>query len=398
MKNFLKKLKRVKLKDLIQVWKLPVAILPAVIYRRIHKDLWIICEDEMEARDNGYWFFKYLRENHPRQECVYAINSRSVDYDKVRKLGRTVEYGSLMHWILYLASTKKLSSQKAGNPNASVFYFLEVYGILRDKRIFLQHGITVSDLDWLYYGYTKMARFVCGAYPEYRFVEDRFGYPKGNVLYTGFCRFDHLHGYQRDPGLILIMPTWREWIADEDQRLPVYEGTREIPKTNYFRQWSAFINDERLDELAREYGVHFVFYPHRNMQKYMEYFPKGREAISIVCSKDWDIQELLKRASLMVTDYSSVFFDFIYMKKPVVFFQFDYKHFRKRQYKEGYFNYKDNPFTDRATKAEDLFPLMKKYIENDYKVSDSYLQSHEEYFRLYDTNNCGRVYEAVKHV
>ena len=41
---------------------------------------------------------------------------------------------------------------------------------------------------------------------------------------------------------------------------------------------------------------------------------------------------------------------------------------------------------------------MKKYIENDYKVSDSYLQSHEEYFRLYDTNNCGRVYEAVKHV
>ena len=47
----------------------------------------------MEARDNGYWFFKYLREKHPEQSCVYAIKKKSVDYQKVAKLGRTVEYG-----------------------------------------------------------------------------------------------------------------------------------------------------------------------------------------------------------------------------------------------------------------------------------------------------------------
>ena len=43
----------------------------------------------------------------------------------------------------------------------------------------------------------------------------------------------------------------------------------------------------------------------------------------------------------MITDYSSVFFDFSYMRKPVIFYQFDEKKFRKAQYAEGYFSYKN---------------------------------------------------------
>lgn len=398
MRNFFQKLKRVKLKDVIQIWKLLVSILPAIVYRCFQKDLWIICEDAMEARDNGYWFFKYLRENHPDQSCVYAISKESVDYSKVQKLGKTVEYGSLTHWILYLASSKKISSQKAGNPNAAIFYFLEVYGILRDKRIFLQHGITINDSEWLYYKVTKMKGFICGAYPEYRYILGKFGYPKRNVHYTGFCRFDGLHDFQKDQKLVLIMPTWREWIADEDERLAIYEGTKEIPETNYFKHWNSFLKDKRLEGLAEKYGIRFVFYPHRNMQKYMEYFPESGKSIMIADSKDWDIQELLKKASLMVTDYSSVFFDFVYMKKPVVFYQFDYENFRKGQYGEGYFSYQNNPFGDRVTRMEEVFRLIEGYIEKDFSVSDTYLRAHEKYFRLYDVNNCKRVYETIKGI
>ena len=73
MSDFLYKLKRVKLSDYLQIWKLPVSIIPAAIYKMVNKDLWIICEDANEARDNGYWMFKYIRENHPEQNCVYAI-------------------------------------------------------------------------------------------------------------------------------------------------------------------------------------------------------------------------------------------------------------------------------------------------------------------------------------
>lgn len=396
MRHFLHQLRRVKLKELLQIWKLPIALLCAVIYRRKHKNLWIVCEDRNEARDNGYWFFKYLRSEHPEQECVYAISSQSPDIEKIRALGDWVEYGSLKHWILYLASSKKISSQKAGNPNAAIFYFLEVYGFVKDKRVFLQHGVIKDDLKWLYYDVTKMSRFICGAYPEYQYIDATYGYPRGNVCYTGLCRFDGWHNVSGVKSrMVLIMPTWRNWIADEDSRLKKYEGTTDIPKTQYFAAWIDFLSDDKIAYLAEKYGVRFVFYPHRNMQKYAEFFPKSSEHLEIAFAKDRDIQDLLREASMMVTDYSSVFFDMLYMKKPVVYYQFDYDKFRRGQYGEGYFDYRNNPFGNSYTTKSEVFRELERIIKNDFAVSEEYLDAHKTYFPLYDTDNCKRVYDVT---
>ena len=73
MSQFIEKLKRVKINDLLQAWKLIAAPVPAMVYRMFHKDLWIICEDEKEARDNGFWIYRYIRENIPEQECKYFL-------------------------------------------------------------------------------------------------------------------------------------------------------------------------------------------------------------------------------------------------------------------------------------------------------------------------------------
>ena len=397
MNNFIKRIRRVKLNDLLQLWKLPIAALAASIYRLKHPDLWIVCEDKMEARDNGYWMFKYICENVPNQECVYAIDYSSVDYDKVKRLGKTVRFGSVMHWIMYLASSKKLSSQKAGNPNAAIFYFLEVYGIIKDNRIFLQHGITINDAKWLYYNVTKMKRFICGALPEYEYVKEKFGYPAENVVYTGFPRFDGLHDFKSER-IILIMPTWREWIADEDYRLLEYEGTTEIGKTNYFVKWNEFLNDDRLKTIAEQHDVKFIFFPHRNMQKYVDSFSQGNTYLKILSGSDCGVQEIMKKASLMITDYSSVFMDFVYMMKPVVFYQFDYDMFRKGQYREGYFDYKENDFGKSFSDPEDVFDEIERIIKSGFSASEEFKEAHKRFFPIYDCNNCKRVYEIAENL
>lgn len=397
MSQFIEKLKRVHWNEILDIWKLPISMICAQIYRIKHKHLWIVCEDKMEARDNGYWFFKYVNEKHPEQECVYAISRKSVDYEKIRKIGKTVEYGSLKHWIMYFASTKKISSQKAGNPNAAIFYFLEVYGVLKDNRIFLQHGVIINDLKWLYYDVTKMKRFICGAFPEYEFIRDTFGYPKGAVQYTGLCRFDGLHNF-KIKRQILIMPTWREWIADEDYRLKEYEGTTDISKTNYFIKWNSFLNSSKLKEISEKYNVKFIFFPHRNMQKYMQYFPKSSKYLSVMSGKDIDIQKILRESALMITDYSSVFFDFLYMKKPVIFYQFDYEMFRKGQYGEGNFDYQNNPFANSFSDPDDVILEIDKIIQCNFIVSEEYLNAHKVFFQKYDTHNCERIYEVVRQV
>lgn len=398
VRKFFDLLRYVRLQDVVQIWKLPVAALAACFYRRTHRDLWIVSEDANEARDNGYWFFRYVKEQHPEQACVYAIRRHSPDFEKVAVLGDTVEYGSLRHWIIYLSSTVQISSEKSGDPNAAVFYVLQVYGFLKNHRVFLQHGITINDPGYFHYPETKISRFLCGAYPEYEYIREHFGYPEGHVRYTGLCRFDRLHHFETDPTMILIMPTWRNWLVVRKDKLRRIEQTERISDTNYLVAWREFLTDNTLREIAEEYHVRFLFFPHRHMQQYLGLFPTGLDHVEIADRSVYDVQELLKRSALLITDYSSVFFDMVYMKKPVLFYQFDHESFRKNQYPEGYFHYEDNPFGKCCRSRNEVYALIRQAIADRFSVSREYAEAHTRFFTLYDEQNTARAYETVKEL
>jgi len=33
--------------------------------KKKYKDAWLFCERGIDAKDNAYWMFKYVKENHP---------------------------------------------------------------------------------------------------------------------------------------------------------------------------------------------------------------------------------------------------------------------------------------------------------------------------------------------
>ena len=128
--TFLEKLKRVKPGDLLHIIKFILAFPIAMVYRLFRRDLWLLCDTENECRDNGFWLYKYLREN-TSEDAVYAINRKSPDYARVKDLGPVIQYGSFRHWIYYLAASKNISSQKMGiqtQPSAMCWRFTESYG------------------------------------------------------------------------------------------------------------------------------------------------------------------------------------------------------------------------------------------------------------------------------
>ena len=395
LKYIYTRLRRVKPVDLLNLWKLPVALMGAPFYRHLHPHLWIISEAPASAHDNGYWFFRYLREQHPEQECVYAIKTDSPERQKVSQLGKTVAHGSLKHWIMYLAAEKSASTQKAGNPNAAIFYALEVSGILRNKRMFLQHGVIANQSNWLHYSRTRFTRFICGARPEAEYVGTQFGYPQGTVVYTGLARFDSLHQGTEPSNTVLIMPSWREWIADEDGRMETVEGTSKVTKTQYFRAWNEFLRSPKLAEIADRYKVGFVFYPHHEMHKYLRFFPKSNDYLKVLSGKNAQVQSLLKTAKILITDYSSVFFDMAYMKKPTLFYQFDEDKFRREQYGEGYFDYHHSAFGSWHNNRESLLAGLERALLSDGKVNNRFRAEHQRYFPLYDDQNCDRIYKEL---
>lgn len=124
MSRFLEKLEFVKPADLVSGLKMLVSIPYAACLKKKRKQMWLVCEEYNEARDNGYWLYKYIRKAHPEQDVVYAINKESVDYEKIKNLGEVIQYGSIKHWAYYLAASINISSQKGGKPNAGSLLFI----------------------------------------------------------------------------------------------------------------------------------------------------------------------------------------------------------------------------------------------------------------------------------
>ena len=389
------KLKMVRLSDLVHIFKFLLALPIAWIVKRSHRDLWLICDYEMEARDNPYWLFKYIREEHPEQEIIYAINPHSADYERVAKLGPTVAYGSLKHWIYYLAASKNISSQKGGKPNAAICFALEVSGLLKNTRIFLQHGIIKDDLSYLYYRNTKMRMFVTSVPREYEFVRDTYGYPAGYVQMLGLARYDNLFPVPAKEKFILVMPTWRKWIAQTVSN--AVEHADSFEQTEFAKAWKKFLSAPFVEKLKGQ-DIRLVFYLHRNMQKFAGYFAGISDNVTIATWPEYDCQQLMKEALCMITDYSSVAMDMAYMRKPVLYYQFDYEMFRQGHMGLGYYDYHKDGFGPICENSEVLIDRLKAVMNRNYVMEAQYVKRCDDFFYFHDRDYCKRNYEAIKEI
>ncbi|MBQ1820210.1 MAG: CDP-glycerol glycerophosphotransferase family protein [Clostridia bacterium] len=391
--SLLAKLKRIRPCDVGHFFLFLLALLPAAIYRRKRKHLWLLCEYANEAQDNAFALFRHLRKKHPEIDAVYAIKRRSPAYETVAAIGPTVDFGSLKHWIFYLAAEVNISSQKGGKPNAAVCYVFEVVlGWLKNRRVFLQHGVTKDDLPFLHAENAKLSLFCCAAKPEYEFVRDTFGYAPGVVQYTGFCRFDALLDTAPDPKLVLILPTWRMWLERDCKTEEAFQ------KSAYFAGWSAFLKDPALDTLLRENDLHAVFCVHRNMSRFETCFSAASDRIAVKRWSEVSVPELIKKASVLVTDFSSVYMDFAFMKKPVVYYQFDREAFRDGHLPTGYFDYERDGFGPIAETETDAVGALRGVIENGCRMDACYEERVDRFFTLRDGDSAERTTQAIKEM
>lgn len=361
----------IRLKDIGHLFLVCLIFPFAIVAKIFIRGVWLVCEEKNEARDNGYWFYKWVRENRSQQRIIYAINKKSVDYSKVKDLGKVISYGSIAHWFWYIVADKNISSQKGGKPNAAVCYFFEVVlGFRKNNRVFLQHGVTINKGNWLFYKNTYFRLFITATREETEYVLDNFGYPSDRVKLLGFSRYDNLNDFIVDKQLILVMPTWRNWLGREAKD----NKNINFCDTEYFKRWNGLLNNKKFIEILDKYDRKVLFYPHRNMQKFISDFSVASDRIKIADWHNYDIQQVLRSASVMVTDYSSVFFDFAYMCKPVIFYQFDEAEYREKQYQQGFFDYKNNRFSLWTGDEDDLLETIEEVIKGKYiTIDDKYV-------------------------
>lgn len=359
-------------------------------FYKSEKELWLVAERGTDARDNGYWMFRYIKEQHPEINVKYIITKESEDRDRLISWSNDlINYGSLQHYIHFWRATKCISTHIGG---CYPYIFRVSYKLKRllaktqySKNIFLQHGITKDDIKGLHYDGKRIHLFICGAKPEFEFVSQKFGYPEGIVKYTGFARFDNLPYKPIGKRQILLMPTWRSWLQNEN-----------FVSSEYYLKYVEFLSCKLLYEILDEKNVTLVFYPHYEVQKYISEFKKLQLPSNIIIAdkKEFDVQRLLIESSLLITDYSSVYFDFVYMGKPVLYYQFDEKRYRMEQYQDGYYDY-HNGFGEWTDKLDEIIEKIEWYIRNGFDMPLNYRDRVNDFFPISDNRNRERIFEEI---
>ncbi len=373
---------------LFSLW--PVA---AVLRRtnRAYRHLWLVMERGFDARDNAYWFFRYLREKQPQINACYVIDDASPDRGRVAQLGRTVPWRSLRHRLMYLAADYLISTHvQPCAPDLVAYYHMRQIGIRpRGRQIFLQHGIIKDEIEGLRYPNLKVDFFASGGKLEYDYLVSEFGFPDGVIQYTGLCRFDNLIRGKDPAGEILVMPTWRG--SD-------YPAGDRFTETAFYRHFQSLLNSPRLLRLLEERDLKLIFYPHIELQKELDKFTSPSGRIVLASWRDYDVQTLLMRCNMLITDYSSVFFDVGYMEKPVIYYQFDMEEFRKIHYQEGYFSYEEHGFGPVVRTEDALLNALYECAGNDFRIRQEYRSRLDAFFPVRDALNCERTYRILRRM
>ena len=398
VRQFLQRLKFVRGRDLVAIFPMLIGFTYSLFLRWYRPHIWLVCERKSEARDNGYWFFKYLREYQPHIDAVYAIDKQAPDFAKVNVLGPVIAFGGITHWAYYFAAKRNVSSQKEGKPNAALCFILEVYLHVRQNRAYIRHGVAKDKQRWVYYDVTKMNLFICSAQREYDYVNAHFGYPPQNVKLVGLCRFDNLYSPPIPKRQILIMPTMREWLRVISSDTTKYESSNLFTDSSFYNTWNNLLQNKQLHCLLERYNFQLVFYLHSGLQSYSSDFKSTHDKVIIAHAKDYDVQQLLLESAVLITDYSSVFFDFAYLQRPLLYYQFDYNTYRQGQYQEGYFSYEADGFGPVCTQQNQLLACLSSILAKNCVQTEPYATRAQQFFAFHDNKNCERTFHAIEEM
>ena len=367
---------------------------------KYNKQIWIINDKLKSAGENGEYFFRFLKAKNPKNLIYYyLINSNSSDFIRLKQLGNILEFGSEKHLNIFIKSDKILSSEYETNANNP---FENEYKYIRDlihfNYIFIQHGIIKDDLSVELNKITRNFNFILtSSKKEYNSIlKGNYGYNENNIIITGLPRYDNLHKLRnsiKKEKIILIFPTWRKYIKNSYD-FKTFESIYSITfnLTNYFNFYNNLINNDVLLRHMEKYNYTGVLCLHPYFSKQWIDF-KQNKIFSVL--SECNYQKLLLKSSLLITDYSSIFFDFGYLNKPVIYSHFDYKEYRANHFRKGYFDYIKNGFGVVCSNISCLIKNIILQINKGCILEKRYFKRINNFFKYKDDRNCERLYSNL---
>ena len=292
--------------------------------------IWLFGENlGKTANNNSFYFWKHIVNKKKDNINKYIIleknkNNKEI-YEKLneREKKSVVWKNSLKHFILFFKADMYFVTLSYRDIRPEKFRNKEYNFKIEKPLVYLQHG-TMGIKKIGYSGNTynnNMFRFI---YYNKNIKEDlieqndfrkyQLYYGKYLPRYKELVRKNNLELKSKtENNQILWFLTWREY-KENSLASKIF-----IKKINYI------LKNKQLNGYLKKNNIKLRFCIHQlyktNAEEFME--DVNTENIELVYASDIDLMDEIVKSKMLITDYSSLGFDFTFLKKPVVLFQPD---------------------------------------------------------------------------
>ncbi|KIX91688.1 hypothetical protein TP70_01060 [Staphylococcus microti] len=381
------------------------------------KNIVLVAERPDTFQDNSAAFFKYVNtQPNKKKNYYYLADGQSEAYQEAQKYGKVIPKDSIRHFLYLLSADTLVNSYDPDSymrPSAySKPEFYRLFGdLIHYNRVFLQHGVTYNNVVQAISNYRiGFEGIVITNKSEEALLKRNAYYNDNQLIPSGFSRYQRLKENirsneaiqfdQSQERTILLMPTWRKGLAPlsydrkgEDFKL---DPTKFLA-SDYYHFYNDLINNKEMIQALEEQNIKLKFFPHYEMRDLLEYFDQPQSDKIEIVPKEKNVQDLLIECDMLITDYSSVFFDVLFMKKPVLFTQFDIDDFYKKHYKKGYLDFEKNELGKSVSTIEETVQEIKNNIERGFTVSDTVLKNIAYYLEYaYQDDNSKTILDFIE--
>ena len=205
------------------------------------------------------------------------------------------------------------------------------------------------------------------------------GYPRNDILYNkDDLKVDEIKkrlNLPSDKKIILYAPTWRD------------VETHELENAEYKLKLD-------LDKLKESIGDEYVFLIRTHYLITDNLYLGDCKDFAFNVSQYEDIAELYLISDILITDYSSVFFDFANLKRPILFYTYDLDEY-ENELRGFYIDIRNEVPGPLLKTTEEVIESIRNINSITEEYSEKYDEFYERFCSLEDGNASKRVVEKI---
>ncbi len=347
---------------------------------------------------NSKYFFEFVTNNYSTIKAIWITNSKK-DYEELKKSNKNVVLKNSIKAIFYSLRAKVFVVNISSD---DIFNFVK-HGVL---FINLWHGVPIKSLlgdkrdDINFSKWRKIERRLVSFLTKDKIKGDEnslivatsesakinleksfnsknvvvTGQPRDDIFYSDFSKEQILSKLKLEiepqKKIVSYFPTFRDEISE--YKSPFLENKIEMENFMKNNPDIIFLEKSHLNESISAGKIKNRINGYKN-----------------ISNLKIDTQELLLITDILVTDYSSVYIDFLHLDRPTIFYAYDYESYYNTR---GFlYDYEEIVSSKIVSAFDELLEAVQIYLGDSQKDKEKRERVHSLFHKYKDGNNSKRV-------